>query len=576
MRSSLAVLVVLVVAACGDNRAQHPDGGLTPHVDAKVTDAKEVLDAKEFLDAPISVGDGIAAAKATVDGTGLTLAINDVTVTYVKPLVAGATAANDPAGFTIQATKTGPALFVAVDPATLTPVLVKGDVVSFTITTLLTTGGQKRATAIAGLTRSSQGADLAALTTDVTTATDLVTALDAYDSKLLSVTGTFHDDVATSGAAYSKFTLDTTGITGNTSLQFRVPTALVTSAVLTIGCQVHASGVVMGRFNTTAEIQAFDATELTLTCAPAVRGVTPTSATAITIAFTRPLDPTTVLADASQFHITGLTLSNAVATGSTVTLTTSAQTAGSAYTVNVDAGIKDAQANTGAAATATFTGFVTPATVKINELNANIASGCDLVELRVTAGGSMAGFKLNERDATVYTFPADFNVAKNDFILVHFNGGSATCNPGTATTETTINGQAAATYAGNVDTAYDFWIADTGITATDNVITLTTTTNSIVDVIFLDDATDSAATGTLTAANLAGTANAWLPASTAYALASFTAAAVKNLAGTGTSQAGTSIQRISDTDTDGKADWTTGAGAVSTWGAINVGQALIP
>jgi hypothetical protein len=48
--------------------------------------------------------------------------------------------------------------------------------------------------------------------------------------------------------------------------------------------------------------------------------------------------------------------------------------------------------------------------------------------------------------------------------------------------------------------------------------------------------------------------------------------AVMDLDGTGTTAGGNSIQRLDNTDDHNKADWTTGAGAASTWGALNAGQ----
>ena len=60
--------------------------------------------------------DAIAAARATADGTGLSLTIPNVIVTYIKPAIGDPT--SDPAGFTVQASQTGPALMIAVDPTT--------------------------------------------------------------------------------------------------------------------------------------------------------------------------------------------------------------------------------------------------------------------------------------------------------------------------------------------------------------------------------------------------------------------------------------------------------------------------
>jgi hypothetical protein len=86
---------------CGDNRTAPatPDG---PPPDGPRPDSPEP--------------DGIAEARATTDDAGLDLPIRNVTVTYLKPQIGSMT--NDPAGFTIQAEQTGPALFISVDPAT--------------------------------------------------------------------------------------------------------------------------------------------------------------------------------------------------------------------------------------------------------------------------------------------------------------------------------------------------------------------------------------------------------------------------------------------------------------------------
>jgi hypothetical protein len=46
-------------------------------------------------------------------------------------------------------------------------------------------------------------------------------------------------------------------------------------------------------------------------------------------------------------------------------------------------------------------GFERLAIVEINEFNANISGGCDLIELRVITGGSMAGYLLQQRDTVL-------------------------------------------------------------------------------------------------------------------------------------------------------------------------------
>ncbi|CAN5419568.1 hypothetical protein BH11MYX1_BH11MYX1_00030 [soil metagenome] len=578
MRSSLALLLVVVVTACGDNRAQHAAADAhtsTPHDSTIAVDP----DAKEFLDAAPLVG--IAAVRAAADGT-TSIAVANVTVTYVKPQLGDTT--NDPAGFTVQTAQAGPAVFVSVDPATLTPVPVAGDVVSFTVTSKTTVHMQPRVTTLSGFARSATGTTITALAQNISTATDLVTAADNYDSELVTVSGTLVGTVASSGAGFQRAELDTAGITATTALQFRAPATLMSGYDLVAGCTITATNIAFSRFDGNSELVAFNPSELAITTcpAPAVTTAAATATTTVKVTFSRNVDPASIHASGDQFAIAGLTVaSDPVVSGRTVTLTTTAQTAAAAYTVVVASTVTDIE-GTALAVTlsASFVGFQVPAQVVINELNGLLAGGCDLIELRVTAAGSMGNFKLTERAGSAssnelsLTFPAGFTVAKNDYIVVHFSGGVAACNPGTAVNETaTKTDQPTVTYAANFDTAFDFYVTDTSLTATDNVLTLFDSAGIIVDAVFLDDTTASEAAGTTTAASAAGAAAAWAPAQATYTVAEFSAAAVKNLGGTGTTIAGTSIQRVTNTDTNAAADWTTGAGVTSTWGANNAGQA---
>lgn len=563
----VAVAALLALAtACGDNHA------VTVPVDASPPDMG-------------IVPDGIAAARAAVDGAGLSLVIHGVTVTYLKPLIG--TPANDPAGFTIQAEKAGPALFVAVDPATLTPPAAVGDVVNFTITMKGTVAMQPRALAISGYTRTATGTNVSALAQDLTAATNVVSAVDGYDSELVSVTGTLFEVFASSGTGFQRSGLSTTGLAADTNLQVRAPATLVDALDMAKDCQVKITNVPMGRFNAQAQIGVFKASDFMLTgCpAPVVVKAVALSLTSLRITFSRNILASSVMADGSQFTFdNGLTASAAVVSGRTITLTTSLQTAATAYVATIATSITDLQGKAlVAAGTASFTGFVLQAVVRINEVNANITGGCDLIELRVIADGSMTGFKLLERTGVAsagelsLTFPA-FDVHKNDFIVVHMGSASATCNPGGATQETaTTTDQPTATFAGNFDTAFDFWSIDTGLTATDNVFTLFDATGTISDAVFISDdpAGPTAAAATETQAAVIGAAGQWLPMLATYIDTVFRVNAVNDLNATGTTAAGNSIQRVDDTDDNDKADWTTGAGAASTWGALNVGQTAL-
>lgn len=575
--------LLLVAAACGGRSNTQPDASNHP-VDSH-PDSSSTADASP--DSPMQPGDGIAGAIASPDGTGLSLPIHHVTVTYTKPQIGSMT--NDPAGFWIQAQQSGPGLFVAVDPATLSPAPVVGDVVDFTITQMGTVAMERRAAAIDSFTRVSQGADVSALATDISSATDLTTNIAMYDARIVNVTGTFADAPASSGTGFQKMTLTTAGITGDTNLQLRAPATLVNAQDLAAMCQIQAHAVPVSRFNAAVEIGVYNASDFTLSSCPApqVAGATALSATSLRVSFTRNIDPATVMADASQFTATGLTLSNPVVSGRTVTLTTTAQTAGSMYDVVVANTVKDLLGS--ALATmldANFNGFLVAAGVRINEVNANITGGCDLIELRVISDGSMGSFKLTERTGNTgsgemaFTFPTTFNVHKNDLIVVHTTGSNAaTCNPGGGTAETnTVTDQPASTYTKNYDTAFDFYATDTGLTATDNVFTLFDSTGTVVDAVLVsnDPAGTSTAAGSLNGATTVLTANQWMPAAASYSATEFRMNAADDLDATGTASTGTSIQRINDMDTNAKADWTTGAGAASTFGALNAGQATLP
>src|SRR5512140_2191040 len=153
--------------------------------------------------------DGIAAARGATDGSGQSLAIRGVTITYLKPQIGSTT--SDPAGFTIQAAKLGPGLFVSVDPATLTPPAAVGDVVDFTITKKGTVFGQPRAQAITSYTRRSTGANVGALAQDISAATDVVTAASSYDGELVTVTGTMFESFVAAGPAFQRSGVNTTG-----------------------------------------------------------------------------------------------------------------------------------------------------------------------------------------------------------------------------------------------------------------------------------------------------------------------------------------------------------------------------
>jgi hypothetical protein len=218
------------------------------------------------------------------------------------------------------------------------------------------------------------------------------------------------------------------------------------------------------------------------------------------------------------------------------------------------------------------------AEVVINEFNANISPGSDLVELRVVSGGNMAGFSLSQRNIALTTF-SGLTVAANDFVVVHLDSNDPVCNPTSAPGETTSPSQfPSAAHPRNYDTAYDWYSADTGLVATDNVFTLYDRHGGIVDaVLSADNPTGTTAAASENQAAIVAAAGEWqrvgggVPPG-GFVDDDFRTHAVLDLNATGTTASGMSIQRTTNVDSNDKNGWTTGTGAPSTWGLLNAGQ----
>ena len=214
--------------------------------------------------------------------------------------------------------------------------------------------------------------------------------------------------------------------------------------------------------------------------------------------------------------------------------------------------------------------------VVINEISANILNGCDLIELRVTQGGLMAGFKIKERTTDIFTFGA-ITVQTDDLIIVHFNSGDTNCNPEACSSESSyVNEYPATTCTCNYDTAWDIYIADSGMTATTNVITVYNSLNEIEDAVLVTYQTSgTAASGSESQAAIVADEGEWTaPDGTipvgGFVDDNFNANAVYNLTET---TMWFSFQRNTNTDNNHMDDWILN---YSSWGLINAGQTLYP
>ncbi len=551
-------LLLVIATACRSTSNGIPDGPQIPLPDAPTGQTDAAADAS-------GASVQIAAARAAPDGAA-TLPIDGAYVTYVAPPIG-----TDPVGFFIQHDQVGPALFIAVDPTTLTPVPAVGDMVSLEITDMTTVDMERRADMISGLTVISSGYLVGELVQDLTTQ-DIVTNLSSLDSVFMTLDGTLTSNFTSSGTAHVEATMTTTGDPTGTMIGFRLPTTIQTAADLASACVVHIGPTPLGQFNTKAEPSAWVTADLTVTSCPAPKVVSAvaTAATTVLVTFDRVLDPATVTADGSQFTFDqGLTATAAVASGKQVTLTTSAEAAVT-YTLTTAATIKDiyGSAVDASALTTTFVGFQLLAGVVINEVDPNIGGSKDLVELLATSAGSLNGIKLVQDIATPVTLATlpNLTVAAGDLIVVHLNPAATVTNE----TATKADCTDAGCYAG----AWDVVGGTTGITFSNRILRLINPDTTVADAVALVKANSTSPVTFPADLQVLQAAALWLPADCGGALCTYTSTPIASdptvsvdWSTTSTTATGTSVQRKSGAQTKTAADW---SATTQTFGLPNL------
>ena len=517
---------------------------------------------------PNAQPDPNAATQITSVRGGTAGDISKAAVTFIKAKVG-----SDPEGFIVQATKTGPAIFVEADLSTAG--VKVGDIVSFKADTIGDAQGRKHVTKYSGLTVDASGYDVKQLVQDVTSSTDLVSALDDYESELVTFKGKVSGDVTGAGGGYKAAQVDTTGITGNAGLKLRLPETIADAIGFAKGCDVELVHGPMWRYTTTAQPQTNDKANVKLSNCPkvTVTKASATSATTVVITFSGAIDNTSLSASGGQFSFdNGLTASAAkLLTPTTVEVTTGTQDGTKTYKVTVDAGLKDVsgQGIDGTNNTASFTGYKANALLLINEVNHIVKDGCDLVELLVTQGGSMKDITVNYRGSNKLTF-TDFTVKKDDLIVVHFDAGDAKCNTAGIGNETkSINEIPKASEGTNYDTAYDWYTTSSGPASTSGTLSLKDAGGNYIDAMMFNSAGGTPAGSSIAAAGPLATSKQWgdtagmYPAS--YDATSFAANAVDDH-----TDAAKSMQRKSKTDNNNKNDWD--ATQNMSMGSLNPGQ----
>jgi hypothetical protein len=477
----------------------------------------------------------------------------------------------------VQAEASGPAIFVALDPSTLSPSLAVGDLVDFTVTELDTSSGQKQVTDLSGLSRTSSGNSIEPLITEVGTATDLVTNLDAYESRVIRLSGAMGVFMG-AGSDFVAAPIATTGLT-DSDLRLRIPETTREELGLVATCTVGIDYGVMWRFNGIAQVSVFAADDLDpVACpAPPVVSAAALDSTHVRVTFDRAIAPASVTAPRFTFD-NGITASAAAIAstggGTLVDVTTNALSTSVTYTVTVAPEVTVVLGTgVGTPGSATFE-YEQIAVVTFNEINPSISGSRDLIELLVLSGGTVNGIVILQNGSSVETLATlpDVTVAASDLIVVHLNPVGAT---GAAPGSETI-GKAqypTASYTVNYDSAWDFHGGATGLTYSNRVLELRPPGSVLQDVVPVVVSTSasppSAFPGDLQALQAAGD---WLPANCGGVLCTYvstpTALAISvDYLGCGDTATGATIQREVGGYGSVNTDWN--AAAAHSWGLVN-------
>ncbi len=261
-----------------------------------------------------------------------------------------------------------------------------------TVTGLTDAGTLREVVSVSGFARLSQGNDLTGLVQDVSAATDLVSGITGYESELTRTTGLVASPFATAGSAFESATLTTAGVMGDANLKLRLPAAITDAMDLAQGCSLTVTAP-MWRFDAVAQVSGWASADLSaITCpAPQVVSASGSQGVKANVGFDRVIDPTSILADGSQFTIPPLTVSSAAVTAPRqVTIATTAQQPGTVYTLTVAASVHDLYGNGPVAPmnTATFSGPTTcaPSQVVLSQIfpgggNSGAPYNADFIEL---------------------------------------------------------------------------------------------------------------------------------------------------------------------------------------------------
>lgn len=288
---------------------------------------------------------------------------------------------------------------------------------------------------------------------------------------------------------------------------------------------------------------------------PRMRRAAAISATSLDVFFDQELSPGTVTPAA--FSIAGLAVSAAsLREGHVVRLTTTEQGAG-AFVVAASGDVKSVHGLGATAETARFCAY-TPlaAAASVSEVNANLPSSADLVELEITRGGSLEGLELRlspragSSGTRLAILPA-ICAATGDRVVVHLSPGAGA----PPTSEIAAKDEhPAAQYASSYDGAWDVLGDAVGLPFTDAVLAVRAPSGAWMAAAAFSDK-DGLATAATFRDSLAfvQAAGLWLPADCGGAACSDASTptaqdVAASWVGLASTPAGDSVRRVASPD----------------------------
>ncbi|HYV43563.1 MAG TPA: lamin tail domain-containing protein, partial [Myxococcaceae bacterium] len=374
----------------------------------------------QFLDA------GVGATSILIDGAY---------ITYFKPAIG--TTNSDPPGFFMQAQASGPGMYVAVDPVTVSAdggSLSVGDRVQLTVTSKFLVGSTTvpAANGITGVSVLSTNHPVqhldtdtpAGLVVDVSNANDVVSNIPAYLSRVVKMAGFIDGGFVSSGTDHFQADFPTAGVPAVPVPRLRLPTNVLDALDIGQGCRVTLKVGPFWRFTTTAQPTSYsqgDVQVISCSFAPAVLYAFALSDTSVEVTFDHKIDPASV--DAADFNIPGLVVLTAIGNGRKIMLGTTPQVEATRYTVTATGmtGLGGVPIST-TANKADFTGYGPPPSgLVINEIDYD-NPGTDNFEYIELYNGSANPVDLGALDLVLVNGLDTSTIAHREYSRFHLIG----------------------------------------------------------------------------------------------------------------------------------------------------------